>query len=52
MPCWVEPMTDGDAFMELARTNTQSELSPLERGLHALPAYSNRSMASDWNIPV
>ena len=36
MPCWVEAMDDDTAFMELVRANCQGELSPLERGLHAL----------------
>jgi hypothetical protein len=36
MPCWVEEMDDEVAFLELVRSNRQSELTPLERGMHAL----------------
>src|SRR5262249_40225394 len=36
VPCWVEEMDDQRAFMELVLSNSQGELSPLERGLHAL----------------
>ena len=36
VPCWVKPMTDGEAFFALVLENTQSELSPLEIGMHAL----------------
>ena len=31
-------MDDASAFMELAKSNSQGELSPLERGMHALGA--------------
>ena len=34
--CWVEEMDDDTAFMELATSNNQGELSPLEVGMHAL----------------
>ena len=37
-PCWVREMSDDDAFMELVLSNAQSELSALERGMHALLA--------------
>ena len=36
IPCWVKEMTDEQAYMELVLCNTQSELSALERGIHAL----------------
>ena len=35
---WVEEQDDAAAFMELATSNSQGELSPLEIGLHALKA--------------
>lgn len=38
MPCWVRDMDDEAAYMALATSNSQGELSPLERGLHALAA--------------
>lgn len=34
--CWVEEMDDDAAYMALATSNNQGELSPLEIGLHAL----------------
>jgi ParB-like chromosome segregation protein Spo0J len=34
-PCWIEEMGEEDAFLELVRSNRQSELSPLEEGKHA-----------------
>lgn len=33
---WVREMDDDTAYMELVRSNAQSELTALERGLHAL----------------
>ncbi len=37
--CWVEEgLDDHDAFMALVLENTQGELTPLERGFHALRA--------------
>jgi hypothetical protein len=36
VPCWVREMNDEDAYMALALHNAQSELHPLEVGLHAL----------------
>lgn len=36
IPCWVEDIDDEAAFMELVLANAQGELSPLERGKHAL----------------
>ena len=36
VPCWVREMSDDDAFMALVLSNAQSELSALERGMHAL----------------
>lgn len=38
VPAWVRVMDDETAFMQLVLANSQSELSPLERGLHALAA--------------
>lgn len=38
IPAWVREMTDEEAFMQLLLSNTQSELSPFERGVHALAA--------------
>ncbi len=35
---WVDDLDDRAAFMELATSNNQGELSPLEIGLHALKA--------------
>jgi len=35
---WVEDLDDDAAFMELALSNNQGELSPLEIGFHALKA--------------
>lgn len=36
VPCWVREMDDDTAYMALATSNSQGELSPLEIGLHAL----------------
>jgi ParB/RepB/Spo0J family partition protein len=36
VPCWVREMDDDAAFMTLVLANSQSELSPLERGIHAI----------------
>jgi hypothetical protein len=36
VPCWVREMDDDAAFMALVLANSQSELSGLERGIHAL----------------
>ncbi len=38
IPCWVAELTDEEAFMQLVLSNAQSELSPLEIGVHALEA--------------
>jgi ParB/RepB/Spo0J family partition protein len=38
IPAWVREMDDDTAFMQLVLSNTQGELSPLERGIHALAA--------------
>ncbi len=38
IPAWVREMEDDTAFMQLVLANAQGELSPLERGLHALAA--------------
>ena len=34
--CWIQEMTDADAYMALILTNIQGELHPLEEGRHAL----------------
>lgn len=36
IPCWIREMDDATACMELVRANAQSELTALERGMHAL----------------
>lgn len=36
VPCWVREMSDEEAYMMLVSANAQSELSALERGMHAL----------------
>lgn len=36
VPCWVRDISDDEAFMLLATSNEQGELTPLELGLHAL----------------
>ena len=36
VPCWVRDLDDDAAYMLLATSNAQGELSPLERGMHAL----------------
>ena len=36
VPCWVREMDDDEAYMRLVLENTQSELHPLEEGMHAL----------------
>jgi ParB-like chromosome segregation protein Spo0J len=38
VPCWVRELDDDAAFMALVLANSQSELLPLERGIHALTA--------------
>ena len=38
IPAWVREMDDDAAFMQLVLSNAQAELSPLERGMHALEA--------------
>jgi hypothetical protein len=38
VPCWVRAMDDDEAFIALVLANSQSELLPLERGMHALKA--------------
>lgn len=36
VPCWVQEMTDDEAYMQLVLGNVQGELSSLEIGIHAL----------------
>jgi ParB/RepB/Spo0J family partition protein len=38
IPAWVREMDNDAAFMQLLLSNAQGELSPLERGMHALAA--------------
>jgi ParB family chromosome partitioning protein len=38
IPAWVREMDDDTAFMQLVLSNAQGELSPSERGMHALAA--------------
>jgi ParB-like chromosome segregation protein Spo0J len=34
IPCWVRDLDDNAAYMLLATSNSQSELTALERGMH------------------
>jgi hypothetical protein len=36
LPCRIVETDDAAAFLELVRSNSQGELTPLERGMHAL----------------
>lgn len=36
VPCWVREIADSEAFMLLATSNEQSDMTPLEWGMHAL----------------
>ncbi len=36
IPCWVRDIADSEAFMLLATSNEQSDMTPLEWGMHAL----------------
>ena len=45
IPAWVREMDDDTAFMQLLLSNTQGELSPLERGMHALAATEMPAMS-------
>ena len=48
-PCWVREVDDTTAYVMLLTCNAQSELSALERGLHALRSkLSLRKYACDW----
>lgn len=38
IPCWVRDLDDDAAYMALVTSNSQGELSPLERGIHACKA--------------
>lgn len=38
IPCWIADLSDEDSFMMLVLSNAQSELTPLEVGIHALEA--------------
>ena len=45
VPAWVREMDDDTAFMQLVLANAQGELSPLERGMHALAATEKRKQS-------
>jgi len=47
VPCWVVEMNDDEAYMALATSNNQGEISPLEIGLHAL----HRGKGDKWSGP-
>jgi phage N-6-adenine-methyltransferase len=47
VPCWVVEMDDDQAYMALATSNNQGEISPLEIGLHAL----HRGKGDKWSGP-
>jgi phage N-6-adenine-methyltransferase len=47
LPCWVVEMDDDQAYMALATSNNQGEISPLEIGLHAL----HRGKGDKWSGP-
>jgi phage N-6-adenine-methyltransferase len=47
VPCWVVEMDDDEAYMALATSNNQGEISPLEIGLHAL----HRGKGNKWSGP-
>jgi ParB-like chromosome segregation protein Spo0J len=36
VPCWIREFDDEQAYMELAISNSQDHLTPLESGRHAL----------------
>ncbi len=36
VPVWIKDLTDDEAYLQLVLSNEQSDLSPLEIGLHAL----------------
>jgi phage N-6-adenine-methyltransferase len=47
VPCWAVEMDDDTAYMALATSNNQGEISPLEIGLHAL----HRGKGDKWSGP-
>src|SRR5262245_13119950 len=47
VPCWVREMDDDEAYMALLLTNTQSELHPLEEGMHALKSGLSQEMYAE-----
>jgi phage N-6-adenine-methyltransferase len=47
VPCWLVEMDDDQAYMALATSNNQGEISPLEIGLHAL----HRGKGDKWSGP-
>lgn len=47
VPCWFVEMDDDEAYMALATSNNQGEISPLEIGLHAL----YRGKGDKWSGP-
>jgi phage N-6-adenine-methyltransferase len=47
VPCWAVEMDNDEAYMALATSNNQGEISPLEIGLHAL----RRGKGDKWSGP-
>jgi phage N-6-adenine-methyltransferase len=47
VPCWAVEMDNDEAYMALATSNNQGEISPLEIGLHAL----HRGKGDKWSGP-
>lgn len=47
VPCWIVEMDDDEAYMALATSNNQGEISPIEIGLHAL----HRGKGDKWSGP-
>jgi ParB family transcriptional regulator, chromosome partitioning protein len=52
IPAWVREMDETAAFMQLVLANAQGELSPLERGLHALAATEAGQKVRDYALQV
>ena len=52
IPAWVREMDDASAFMQLVLANAQGELSPLERGLHALAATESGQKIREYALQV
>ena len=52
VPCWVREMDDDEAFMALVLANSQSELLPLERGMHgsSIKAYAEAASRPEQTV--